>query len=58
MVTRVSFASRRSVRREWRRSGLTRTSITLPMVYLSHVDAQGLGDCDDGSDLGRSEGSR
>jgi hypothetical protein len=34
MVTRVSFASRGSVRREWQRSGLTRTSITLPMVYL------------------------
>jgi hypothetical protein len=37
MVTRVSFASRGSVRREWRRSGLTRTSTTLPMVYLSLV---------------------
>jgi hypothetical protein len=37
MVTRQRFASRGSVRREWRRSGLTRTSTTLPMVYLSHV---------------------
>jgi hypothetical protein len=37
MATRVSFASRRSVRREWQRSGLTRTSTTLPMVYLSLV---------------------
>jgi hypothetical protein len=37
MVTRVSFASRGSMRREWRRSGLTRTSTTLPMVYLSLV---------------------
>jgi hypothetical protein len=35
MVTRVSFASRESVRREWRRSRITRTSTTLPMVYLS-----------------------
>jgi hypothetical protein len=37
MVTRVSFASRGSVRREWQRSGLTRTSTTLPIVYLSLV---------------------
>jgi hypothetical protein len=37
MVTRECFASRGSVRREWRRSGLTRTSITLPFVYLSLV---------------------
>jgi hypothetical protein len=35
MVTRESFASRGSERRELRRSGLTRTSTTLPMVYLS-----------------------
>jgi hypothetical protein len=32
MVTRVSFASRGSMRREWQRSGLTRTSNTLPVV--------------------------
>jgi hypothetical protein len=31
------FASRGSERREWRRSGLTRTSTTLPMVYLRLV---------------------
>jgi hypothetical protein len=37
MVTRKRFASRGSVRREWRRSGLTRTSTTLPMAYLSLV---------------------
>jgi hypothetical protein len=37
MVTIVSFASRGSMRREWRRSGLTRKSTTLPMVYLSLV---------------------
>jgi hypothetical protein len=37
IVTRVGFASRGSVRREWQRSGLTSTSITLPMVYLSLV---------------------
>jgi hypothetical protein len=37
MATNMSFASRGSVRREWRRSGLTRTSTTLPMVYLSLV---------------------
>jgi hypothetical protein len=37
MVTRVSFASRGSERREWRRSGLTRTSTTPLMVYLSLV---------------------
>jgi hypothetical protein len=37
MVPRVSFASRRSERREWQRSGLIRTSTTLPMVYLSLV---------------------
>jgi hypothetical protein len=37
LVTRMSFASRGSVRREWQRSGLTRTSTTIPMVYLSLV---------------------
>jgi hypothetical protein len=37
MVTRERFASRGSVRKEWQRSGLTRTSTTLPMVYLSLV---------------------
>jgi hypothetical protein len=37
MAIRISFASRGSERREWRRSGLTRTSTTLPMVYLSLV---------------------
>jgi hypothetical protein len=37
MVTRESFASKGSERRELRRSGLTRTSTTLPMVYLSLV---------------------
>jgi hypothetical protein len=37
MATRVSFASKGSVRRKWRRSGLTMTSTTLPMVYLSLV---------------------
>jgi hypothetical protein len=37
MVTRVSFASRRSVRREWQRSGLTKITTTLIMVYLSLV---------------------
>jgi hypothetical protein len=37
MVTRESFASRGSNMREWRRSGLTRTSTTLPMAYLSLV---------------------
>jgi hypothetical protein len=37
MVTRERFASRGSVRREWRRSALTRTSTTLPKVYLSLV---------------------
>jgi hypothetical protein len=37
IVTRASFASRRSMRREWQRSGLAKTSITLPMVYLSIV---------------------
>jgi hypothetical protein len=37
MVTRDRFASRGNVRREWRRSGLTRTSTTLLMVYLSLV---------------------
>jgi hypothetical protein len=35
MVTRERFASRGNTRREWRRSGLTRRSTTLPMVYLS-----------------------
>jgi hypothetical protein len=34
MATKMSFASRGSERREWRRSGLTRTSTTLLMVYL------------------------
>jgi hypothetical protein len=38
MVTRASFSSRESVRREWQRSGLTRIGTTLPMVYLSDVD--------------------
>jgi hypothetical protein len=37
MVTRESFASRGSMRREWLRSGLTRIGTTLPMVYLSLV---------------------
>jgi hypothetical protein len=37
MAIRMSFASRGSKRREWQRSGLTRTSTTLPMVYLSLV---------------------
>jgi hypothetical protein len=37
MVTRVSFASRGSVRREWRRSGPTRIGTTLPRMYLSLV---------------------
>jgi hypothetical protein len=37
MAIRMSFASRGSERREWRRSGQTRTSTTLPMVYLSLV---------------------
>jgi hypothetical protein len=31
------FASRGSERREWRSSGLTRTSVTPPVVYLSLV---------------------
>jgi hypothetical protein len=31
------FSSRGSMRREWRRSGLTRTSTTSPVVYLSLV---------------------
>jgi hypothetical protein len=35
MVTRAFFSSRRNVRREWQRSGLTRTCTTHPMVYLS-----------------------
>jgi hypothetical protein len=35
MAIRMSFASRGSERREWRRSGLTRTSTTLSLVYLS-----------------------
>jgi hypothetical protein len=35
MAIRMSFASRGSERREWRRSGLTKTSITSPVVYLS-----------------------
>jgi hypothetical protein len=37
MVTRECFASRGSVRRKWQRSGLTRTSTTLPMVHLSLI---------------------
>jgi hypothetical protein len=37
MAIRMSFASRRSERREWRRSGLTRASTTPLMVYLSLV---------------------
>jgi hypothetical protein len=37
MAIMMSFASRGSERREWRRNGLTRTSTTLPMVYLSLV---------------------
>jgi hypothetical protein len=37
MAITMSFASRGSERREWRRSGLTRTSTTLSMVYLSLV---------------------
>jgi hypothetical protein len=37
MVIRVSFSSRGSVRREYIRSGLTRTGSTLLMVYLSLV---------------------
>jgi hypothetical protein len=37
MAIRRSFASRGSVRREWQRSGLTKTSTTLPMVYLNLV---------------------
>jgi hypothetical protein len=37
MAIRMSFASRGSEMREWQRSGLTRTSTTLPMVYLSLV---------------------
>jgi hypothetical protein len=37
MAIRMSFASRGSERREWPRSGITRTSTTLPMVYLSLV---------------------
>jgi hypothetical protein len=37
MVTRVSFASRGSVRREWLKSGITRIGITLQIVYLSLV---------------------
>jgi hypothetical protein len=37
MAIRMSFASRGSKRREWRRSGLTRTSTILPMVYMSLV---------------------
>jgi hypothetical protein len=37
IAIRISFASRRGDRREWRRSGLTRTSIALQMVYLGLV---------------------
>jgi hypothetical protein len=57
MAIRMSFASRGSERREWRRSGLTRTSTTLPMVYLSLcADAKGQGECEDSSGFGRVEG--
>jgi hypothetical protein len=37
MVTRMSFASRGSVRRGWLRSGLTRIGTTTQMLYLSLV---------------------
>jgi hypothetical protein len=37
MATKMSFSSRGGMRREWQRSGLTRTSTTLPIVYLSLV---------------------
>jgi hypothetical protein len=37
MAIRMNFASRESNKREWRRSGLTRTSTTPPVVYLSLV---------------------
>jgi hypothetical protein len=37
MAIRMSFASKGGERREWRSSGLTRTSTNLPMVYLSPV---------------------
>jgi hypothetical protein len=37
MVIRMSFASRGSDKREWLRSGLTRTGTTHLMVYLSLV---------------------
>jgi hypothetical protein len=37
MAIRMSFASKGGEKREWRRSGLTRTSTTLSMVYLSLV---------------------
>jgi hypothetical protein len=37
MVTSERFASRGRERKEWRRSGPTRTSTTLPMVHLSLV---------------------
>jgi hypothetical protein len=57
MVRKERFASRGNVRREWRRSGLTRTSTTLPMVYLSLVcSCQGQGNCEDSSGLGKAEG--
>jgi hypothetical protein len=36
-VTRMSFASRGSVKKGWQRSGRTRIGTTLPMVYLSLV---------------------
>jgi hypothetical protein len=56
MVTRVSFASRRSVKREWQSSGLTRTSTTLSMVYLSLMcSCPGQSDCEDGSSLRREK---
>jgi hypothetical protein len=57
MVTREHFASRGSVRREWRRSGLTRTSTTLRWcTWASCAVAQGQGECEVSSGLGRAEG--
>jgi hypothetical protein len=57
MAIRMSFSSRGRERREWQRSGLTRTSTTLPMVYLSLVcRCQGQGECEDSSGLGREIG--
>jgi hypothetical protein len=43
MVTRESFAIRHGERREWLRSGQTRTDITLLMVCLSLVCHYGKG---------------